>query len=121
MRCERGVLPPHTGPPVRIAVAGSGISGLAAAWRLAPSHQVSLFAATVFSSLLASRVNGERTPLVGAVGVASLGRRLPASVADDLRFDPWHTGASLRPVGLLNRLRRPAYVASQRSRGVPGA
>lgn len=55
-----------------------------------------------------------------AVGVASLGRRLPASVADDLRFDPWHTGASLRPVGLLNRLRRPAYVASQRGRGAPG-
>lgn len=55
----------------------------------------------------------------GDLGWVRLGDRLPQTVADDLRFDPWHTGETLRPVGGLNRLRRPAYQASQRGRGAP--
>ena len=39
------------------------------------------------------------------------------SAGQALRFDPWHTGSELRPAGLLNRLRRPTYRASQRGRG----
>lgn len=46
----------------------------------------------------------------------ALGRRLDDEVARELRFDPWHTGAALRPAGLVNRLRRPAYQASQEGR-----
>lgn len=52
-----------------------------------------------------------------AVGSVVLGRRLSASVAEDLQFDPWHTGPSVRPLGAWNRLRRPVYVASQQGRG----
>ncbi len=48
-----------------------------------------------------------------------LGRPLPAHVGEDLRFDPWHAGPGLRPVGVLNRVRRPAYRASQQGRGAP--
>lgn len=46
----------------------------------------------------------------------SLGRRLDDEVARELRFDPWHTGEALRPTGIVNRLRRPAYGASQEGR-----
>lgn len=107
------------------------------------------FAGTRFSTLLPYEVDGRRTPVVatvegepdttpqGTVGAAgvrvrlelqegrtplaevALGARLPASLAEDLRFDPWHTGEGLRPTGWLNRLRRPVYVASQRGRSAP--
>jgi hypothetical protein len=30
-----------------------------------------------------------------------------------IRFDPWNTGSALRPAGLLNRLRGPAYAGSR--------
>mgnify|MGYP001136353803 CR=1 FL=1 len=33
-----------------------------------------------------------------------------------LRFDPWHTGPRFLPAGVLNRLRLPAYAASQAAR-----
>src|SRR5690606_15323706 len=45
------------------------------------------------------------------------GDPVPPAEAEDLAFHPWHTGDDLRPVGLLTRLRRPAYGASQRARG----
>lgn len=48
-----------------------------------------------------------------------LGRPLGPLVSQELRFDPWHAGPGLRPVGLLNRIRRPAYRASQQGRGAP--
>ncbi|MBW3577620.1 MAG: hypothetical protein KY462_07780 [Actinobacteria bacterium] len=57
----------------------------------------------------------------GEIAELRLGDRLPQDVADDLRFDPWHTGQALRPVGVLNRLRRPAYRASQSGRDAPSA
>ncbi len=48
------------------------------------------------------------------VGTLRLDRLLPAT---DLSFDPVaHTGGGLEPTGLLNRLRGPAYRASQRGR-----
>ena len=107
------------------------------------------FDGTRFSSLLPYRVEGRRTPVVATVqgepdttpegtvdahgvsvrlellgpgaplGVVALAARLPVSVAQDLRFDPWHTGEALRPAGWLNQLRRPAYRASQRGRDAP--
>lgn len=50
----------------------------------------------------------------------ALGSRLDDEVAREIRFDPWHTGDALRPTGLVNRLRRPAYVASQEGRSAEG-
>ncbi|MFA9430538.1 hypothetical protein [Egicoccus sp. AB-alg2] len=43
---------------------------------------------------------------------------VPVVPGDDehLDFDPWHTGPELRPVGWLNRLRRPTYGASRAGR-----
>lgn len=41
---------------------------------------------------------------------------LDDATAEALRFDPWHTGPDLLPAGLLNRLRLPAYAASQAAR-----
>lgn len=55
----------------------------------------------------------------GQFGRVVLGERLDDAVAADLRFDPWHTGPGLRPVGLVNRLRRPSYGASQSGRSAP--
>lgn len=43
--------------------------------------------------------------------------RVPDTAAEPLRFNPWNTGPELRPTGLLNRLRRPSYRASQEGRG----
>lgn len=44
------------------------------------------------------------------------GERIHDEVGERLRFDPWHTGDQLRPVGWLNRVRGPTYAASQRGR-----
>lgn len=44
-------------------------------------------------------------------------QRVPDSVGESLRFHPWNTGPELQPAGLINRLRRPAYRASQVGRG----
>jgi hypothetical protein len=46
----------------------------------------------------------------------SLGERLPPERAERLGFDPTNTGGGLELVGLLNRLRGPAYGASQEGR-----
>ena len=90
-----------------------------------------------YSSVLAYRI-GERLRLVGALprGAAAfdlalapvLGRfapvarieldeRLSASASEDLRFNPWHCGGGIRPVGPFQRWRRGAYRASQEGRG----
>lgn len=53
------------------------------------------------------------------VGRLRLRSQLDASASRDLRFDPWHTGPELRPAGLVNRLRRPTYRASQEGRDAP--
>jgi hypothetical protein len=46
----------------------------------------------------------------------ALGERLPAERTERLHFDPTNTGGGLELVGLLNRLRGPAYTASQEGR-----
>lgn len=51
------------------------------------------------------------------LAVVEPGEPIPPGEAEHLAFHPWHTGDDLRPVGLVNRLRRPAYGASQRARG----
>lgn len=51
------------------------------------------------------------------LAVVEPGGPVPPAEAEDLAFHPWHTGDDLRPAGLVNRLRRPAYGASQRARG----
>lgn len=61
------------------------------------------------------------TPPGRALGVLRMGERLSDDVSRDLRFDPWHTGPGLRPIGWLNRLRRPTYAASQEGRDAPAA
>ncbi len=50
------------------------------------------------------------------VGRLVLGARLPAHVAEEIRFSPWHTGGGIRPAGPLQGTRRPAYRGSQRGR-----
>ena len=47
----------------------------------------------------------------------SLGERLPPAQTERLDFDPTNSGGGLELVGLLNRLRGPAYNASQEGRG----
>lgn len=49
------------------------------------------------------------------VARVDIGERLPQVEADALRLDPWNTGEDLQPAGLLNRLRSPAYRASQQA------
>lgn len=46
--------------------------------------------------------------------------RLPESAAERLRFHPWRSAGDLRPAGLLNALRGPAYAGSQRGRDERG-
>ena len=46
-----------------------------------------------------------------------LGPQLPAAVSEGLRFNVWHSGGGIRPVGPFQRLRDPAYRGSQRGRG----
>jgi hypothetical protein len=46
----------------------------------------------------------------------ALGERLPPERTERLHFDPTNTGGGLELVGLLNRLRGPAYTASQEGR-----
>lgn len=45
-----------------------------------------------------------------------LGERLPPEHTEHLHFDPTNTGGGLELVGLLNKLRGPAYSASQEGR-----
>lgn len=63
-------------------------------------------------------------PLVLELSVGTpLGRWVPAATLtlhglasgahSNTRYDPWNTGTALTPVGLLNRLRAPAYAASR--------
>ncbi|MBW3657575.1 MAG: hypothetical protein KY457_02980 [Actinobacteria bacterium] len=56
-----------------------------------------------------------------SLGTLRVGARLSDDVSRDLRFDPWHTGPGLRPIGWINRLRRPTYAASQEGRDAPAA
>lgn len=50
------------------------------------------------------------------VGEVRLDASLDEDASDALRFSPWHTGGGITPVGILNRLRRAAYPASQEAR-----
>lgn len=66
-----------------------------------------------------TRVRVAVAPPLGAwqpVATLLLGDELPDDVQHELRFDPWHDGGGLRPVGLLNRVRARAYPASQQGR-----
>ena len=50
------------------------------------------------------------------IGLLEVDGRLPNEEAEALRFHPLRSGGDLRPTGVLNRLRGPAYVGSQRGR-----
>ena len=43
---------------------------------------------------------------------------LTAQESAPLKFTPWHDGAGVRPAGLVNLLRKPAYEGSEAGRGV---
>lgn len=49
-----------------------------------------------------------------------LAERLTDEESAALDFDPWNTSEQLRPVGLLNQLRAPAYAGSRRGRRAAG-
>jgi hypothetical protein len=53
------------------------------------------------------------------VGVLAVGRPLDPAATAALRFNPYTTGPGIRPVGRLNRLRRPSYRASQQGAPPP--
>lgn len=50
------------------------------------------------------------------VGTVELRDELDPEASQRLRYSPWHTGAGVQPIGVLNRLRREAYPASQDGR-----
>lgn len=62
--------------------------------------------------LAIARLTGEWRP----VARLSLSERLPPEHTERLHFDPTNTGGGLELVGLLNKLRGPAYGASQEGR-----
>jgi hypothetical protein len=64
--------------------------------------------------LLIATPRGEWRPLARLV----LGERLPPEQTERLDLDPTNTGGGLELTGLLNRLRGPAYRASQEGREV---
>jgi hypothetical protein len=62
--------------------------------------------------LLVAELSGDWEP----VARLSLGRRLPPEQTERLDFDPTNTGGGLELVGWLNKVRGPAYNASQEGR-----
>lgn len=50
------------------------------------------------------------------VGQLDIGVQLSGRTADDLRFNPANTGGGIRPIGLLQAVRRLSYAASQAGR-----
>jgi hypothetical protein len=50
------------------------------------------------------------------IGTLQVTAEASSTVSEQLRFNPWHTGGGIAPVGFLNRLRRSAYRASQQGR-----
>jgi hypothetical protein len=54
------------------------------------------------------------------VAVLTIGDPLDPAASEALRFNPWATDPAIRPVGRLNRLRRPSYAGSQQGRPTPG-
>ena len=44
---------------------------------------------------------------------------VPHEIGEAMRYDPWNTGPELTPAGVVNRIRRPTYPASQDGRGAP--
>lgn len=85
--------------------------------------------------VIGARRIGERATLAGApghlrfeltmahprrraarIGTLQIERRLAPATGEALCFNPWNTGALLRPAGLLNALRDRAYQGSQRAR-----
>lgn len=94
-----------------------------------------------YSSIVPFRA-GDRTVLVGArplgalqfalevsdllgggwshVGTLRLGEQLPAEVSEGLRFNPANAGGGVEPVGVVQSLRRLAYLGSQAGRPTTG-
>lgn len=62
--------------------------------------------------LAVAGLTGEWKP----VARLALGERLPPEQTERLHFDPTNTGGGLELAGLLNKLRGPAYAASQEGR-----
>lgn len=67
--------------------------------------------------LAAARATGDWLPL----GRVEVGAEFPDEVSECLRFNPGNTGGGIAPAGPLNRLRDPAYRASQAARPTPDA
>ncbi len=60
------------------------------------------------------RVDAPRPRVLGTVRATEA---VDEQEGRDLRLHPWNTGPGLRPAGVINRLRRPSYRASQEGRG----
>ena len=90
-------------------------------------HGMVVFATSPLEAATVSGLGGslptELTLLMAAplgewrrVAQLTVREELDEASGDALRFDPWHTGPDLLPAGLPNRLRLPAYAASQAAR-----
>lgn len=63
-------------------------------------------------SLQASKLIGRRREL----GRIKLGKQLAAATNERIRYNPWNTLDNIRPAGIVNKIRKQAYVQSQLGR-----
>ena len=94
----------------RLVLLGAHYAGPARRLQLADLQDAAIRGQLVFE-LSAAGLTGPWQPVARLV----LERPMPADASEQLRFHPWNTAAALRPAGLVNRLRAPAYEASQRT------
>jgi hypothetical protein len=78
---------------------------------LAEVHVAARTGGLLFDLTLAGEFGGWRN-----IGEVRVGAPLADEDAEALRFNPWHTGPGIKPIGLLQALRSSAYRGSQRRR-----
>lgn len=77
--------------------------------RIAFDSEVPQLSTNNLLRLQVSRLVGPRK----SIGTITLKKKLPQSVSKKVRFNPWNALDTVEPTGLINRLRRRAYVQSQ--------
>jgi hypothetical protein len=78
---------------------------------LAEVHVAAARGALRFDLTIAGELGGWRR-----IGQLKVGEPLSDPESDALRFNPWHTGPGIMPLGVLQALRRFAYTGSQSQR-----
>lgn len=117
LRPARGFAGPHYSTLLPYEIAGRRV--LFGARVVAPSRLATLADVVEAAAAGALRVDIDLARGSGAwepIGTVQVGRPLSVDAAERLRFNVWHAGVDVQPVGLLNAARRRAYEASQRAR-----